>query len=126
MPAATVLVVDDDPVIQTLLRVNFELEGYRVLIAADGREALHRARADRPDVVILDVMMPKMDGIQVASTLKADAATAAIPIIMLSAKAQTSDILAGQATGAESYVTKPFDPLLLVSQVATLVGGHRA
>lgn len=125
MTAATVLVVDDDPVIQTLLRLNFEMEGYRVLLAADGVEALDRTRSEKPNIVILDVMMPKMDGLQVATTLKADADTADIPIVMLSAKAQTSDIVAGRATGAEGYVTKPFDPLLLVSQVATLIDRHR-
>lgn len=121
MTAGTVLVVDDDPVIQRLLRLNFEMEGYRVLLAADGAEALDRTRTERPDIVILDVMMPKMNGIQVASTLKADADTADIPIVILSAKAQALDVVAGQATGAEAYVTKPFDPLGLVSQVANLI-----
>jgi len=107
MTAGTVLVVDDDPVIQRLLRLNFEMEGYRVLLAADGAEALDRTRTERPDIVILDVMMPKMNGIQVASTLKADADTADIPIVILSAKAQALDVVAGQATGAEAYVPSP-------------------
>ena len=100
MPDPTVLVVDDDPVIQTLLQVNFEMEGYTVVEAVDGVEGLARARADLPDVVVLDIMMPKMNGLEVASALKADPATADIPVILLSAKAQESDIRAGHSTGA--------------------------
>jgi len=123
MPEATVLVVDDDPVIQKLLQVNFEMEGYTVLTAGDGEEGLERARADHPDVIVLDVMMPKMNGLEVADALKADGGTAKIPIVLLSAKAQEADIQAGKATGADDYVTKPFDPLDLLDRVATLV--HR-
>src|SRR5438445_1670167 len=81
MPAVRVLVVDDDPVIQKLLQVNFEMEGYSVITASDGVEGLERARAERPDIVILDVMMPKMNGLEVASALKGSADTAGIPII---------------------------------------------
>ncbi len=117
------LVVDDDPVIQKLLQVNFEMEGYTVLTAGDGEEGLERARADHPDVIVLDVMMPKMNGLEVADALKADGGTAKIPIVLLSAKAQEADIQAGKATGADDYVTKPFDPLDLLDRVATLV--HR-
>jgi DNA-binding response OmpR family regulator len=125
MPEATVLVVDDDPVIQKLLQVNFEMEGYTVLLASDGVEGLERVRADRPDIVILDVMMPRMNGLEVAAALKDDAATAGIPIILLSAKAQESDLRAGETTGAEDYVTKPFDPLQLLERVAALIGRAR-
>ena len=123
MPEATVLVVDDDPVIQKLLQVNFEMEGYAVLTAADGEEGLERARADHPDVIVLDVMMPKMNGLEVAQALKGDSGTAKIPIVLLSAKAQEADVQAGKATGADDYVTKPFDPLDLLERVAALV--HR-
>ena len=121
MPTATVLVVDDDPVIQKLLQVNFEMEGYRVITASDGLEGLEKARANNPDAVVLDVMMPKMDGLEVARTLKGDSATKAIPIILLSAKAQQADIQAGSSTGADDYLTKPFDPLELLDRVATLI-----
>lgn len=117
------LVVDDDPVIQKLLQVNFEMEGYSVVTAADGEEGLARARADHPDVIVLDVMMPKMNGLEVAQALKADESTAGIPIILLSAKAQEADVQAGRETGANDYVTKPFDPLDLLERVAGLV--HR-
>jgi DNA-binding response OmpR family regulator len=126
MPDTTVLVVDDDPVIQTLLHVNFEMEGYKVVEAMDGVEGLVRARADRPDVVVLDIMMPKMNGREVASALKADPVTAGIPVILLSAKAQESDIKAGQSTGAEDYMTKPFDPLDLLDRVAALLARQRS
>ncbi len=121
MAEATVLVVDDDPVIQGLLRVNFEMEGYDVITAGDGVEGLERARSEQPDVVILDVMMPRMDGLEVARTLKADPSTAPIPIVLVSAKAQEIDVRAGGATGADAYVTKPFDPLELLKRVEALI-----
>jgi DNA-binding response OmpR family regulator len=120
-PVATVLVVDDDPVIQKLLQVNFEMEGYDVVIAGDGEEGLAMAREERPDLVLLDVMMPKMNGLDVAAALRADALTDAIPIIMLSAKAQASDVQAGLDLGVDDYVTKPFDPLELLERVAGLL-----
>jgi two-component system phosphate regulon response regulator PhoB len=117
----TVLVVDDDPVIVKLLTINFEMEGYTVLTATDGEGGLTRAQRDRPDIVILDVMMPGLGGLDVARALKTDVATRDTPIILLSAKAQASDIAAGKAV-ADEYVTKPFDPLGLLSLVAELVG----
>jgi CheY-like chemotaxis protein len=125
VPDATVLVVDDDPVIQKLLQVNFEMEGYTVLTAGDGLEGLERARADGPDVIICDIMMPRMDGLEVTKALKGDPATASIPILLLSAKAQQADVAAGQATGADDYVTKPFDPLDLLQRVAGLLERKR-
>jgi DNA-binding response OmpR family regulator len=115
------LVVDDDPVIQKLLQVNFEMEGYSVITAGDGEEGLAKAQAERPDAVVLDVMMPKMDGLEVARRLKGDPDTESIPIILLSAKAQQADIQAGTATGAEDYLTKPFDPLELLQRVGALI-----
>jgi two-component system alkaline phosphatase synthesis response regulator PhoP len=117
----TVLVVDDDPVIQKLLQVNFEMEGYDVVIAGDGEEGLAMAREERPDLVLLDVMMPKMNGLDVAAALRADEVTEAIPIIMLSAKAQASDVQAGLDLGVDDYVTKPFDPLELLERVNALI-----
>ena len=124
MPA-TVLVVDDDPVIQKLLQVNFEMEGYSVITAGDGEEGLAKAQAEHPDAVVLDVMMPKMDGLEVARRLKSDPDTQGIPIILLSAKAQQADIQAGTATGAEEYLTKPFDPLELLQRVGELIARKR-
>lgn len=117
----TVLVVDDDPVIQKLLQVNFEMEGYSVITAGDGVEGLEKARANHPDAIVCDVMMPKMDGLEVARALKSDAATSGIPIILLSAKAQQADVKAGTDAGADEYLTKPFDPLELLERVAALI-----
>ena len=120
MSGPTVLVVDDDPVIVKLLQVNFEMEGYQVITASDGEEGLQRARESMPDVMLLDVMMPKMNGLQVAAMLKGDDTTAAIPIVLLSAKAQAADVQAGRAV-ADEYITKPFDPLELLDRVSKLI-----
>jgi adenylate cyclase len=120
MSGPTVLVVDDDPVIVKLLQVNFEMEGYNVITAGDGEEGLERARAENPDVMLLDVMMPKMNGLQVAGLLKGDPATSSIPIVLLSAKAQAADVQAGRDV-ADEYITKPFDPLELLDRVSKLI-----
>ncbi|MDQ2825574.1 MAG: response regulator [Actinomycetota bacterium] len=113
----TVLVIDDDPVILELLRVNFEIEGFDVICAKDGEEGLRRARSERPDVVISDIMMPKRDGLQVLSDLKADPSTEHLPVILLSAKAQRSEVQHGLDMGADDYITKPFDPLELIDRL---------
>jgi DNA-binding response OmpR family regulator len=125
MPAGTVLVVDDDPVIVNLLRVNFEMEGYDVLTATTGESGLVEAQSGQPDLIVLDVMMPGIDGIEVARRLRADGATSRIPIILLSAKAQSSDVQAGLAV-ADEYVTKPFEPLELLDRVAAVLARPRA
>ena len=122
MPAVTVLVVDDDPVILKLLEVNFSMEGFSVLTAVDGTDAFERAVADRPDVVVSDIMMPRMSGLELVARLKAEPVTAAIPVLLLSAKAQASDVRAGLDAGADDYLTKPFEPLELVERVNKLVG----
>ena len=123
MKGPTILVIDDDPVIQKLLSVNFEMEGYRVVTASDGVEGLAQVGVAKPDIILLDVMMPRMDGLAVARKLKSDPATKGIPIVLLSAKAQSTDIQSGLEAGAEDYVTKPFDPLELLDKVAALIGG---
>ncbi len=120
MSGGTVLVVDDDPVIVNLLQVNFEMEGYDVLAATGGQAGLDQARRGRPDVIVMDVMMPGIDGTEVARRLKGGEATRAIPIILLSAKAQTADIQAGLAV-ADDYVTKPFEPQDLLDRVASYI-----
>jgi DNA-binding response OmpR family regulator len=118
---ATVLVVDDDPLIVKLLQMNLEMEGYDVITAADGEAGVTRAREDRPDIIICDVMMPRMDGMALTRTLKADPVTTSIPIILLSAKTAASDIQAGKDAGADEYLTKPFDHLKLFGRVAALL-----
>src|SRR5688572_12801564 len=121
MPSPTVLVVEDDPVILRLLEVNFELEGFGVVLAHDGAEGIEMARSHRPDVIISDIMMPRTSGLELLTTLKGDPATKEIPIILLSAKAQTSDLKTGMDAGADDYVTKPFEPLDLVERVNALL-----
>lgn len=123
MPDSTILVVDDDPVIQKLLEVNFTIEGYAVEVAGDGAEAVDKARSVSPDLIVLDVMMPRMNGLEAAKILKSDPATADIPIIMLSAKAQDVDQEAGREAGVDYYMTKPFDPLELLDKAAELIKG---
>jgi DNA-binding response OmpR family regulator len=121
----TVLVIDDDPVIVKLLRVNFELEGFNVISAGDGREGVEKARNERPDVVISDIMMPTMNGLELVSTLKSDPETADLPVLLLSAKAQMADVQRGFELGADDYVTKPFDPIELIDKVTALAAAAR-
>jgi DNA-binding response OmpR family regulator len=111
-----VLVVDDEPDVLLLCRVNLEFEGYDVVEAHDGIEALEQVRATNPDIVLLDVMMPRKDGWQVLAEIKADPDLKDIPVVMLTAKVQESDQIRGWSTGAADYITKPFSPLSL-SQV---------
>jgi CheY-like chemotaxis protein len=123
--AKRVLVVDDDRVIQQLLEVNLELEGYEVVAtASDGREALDKIAELGPDLVILDIMMPKMDGLEVCRHLKADPKLARIPVVLLSARAQDLDVREGMDIGADAYLTKPFDPVELLEVVGRLLPGN--
>ncbi len=121
MPERTVLVVDDDPVILKLLEVNFEMEGFAVVVARDGAEGVEMARSLRPDLVLSDIMMPVKSGLQLVTELRADPVTADIPILLLSAKAQHADVRQGLDAGADDYVTKPFEPLDLVERVNRLL-----
>ena len=118
--AARVLVVDDDLVIRQLIGINLELEGFEVHLAADGEEALTLAAEILPDVVVLDVMMPKLDGLEVARRLRADPRTSEIRLVLVSARAQAADLQRGEDMGADAYVTKPFEPDDLVGVVRRL------
>jgi DNA-binding response OmpR family regulator len=118
--APRVLVVDDDDTIRMLITVNLELEGFEVFTAVDGVEALERVREVDPHVITLDVMMPRLDGLDVATRLRADPDTAHYKIVMLSARAQLADIRKGAGVGADAYLTKPFDPPELVDTVRRL------
>ena len=122
-PAPRILIVDDDPVIVRLLQINFRLEGYEVDTASRGEDALEKVRANRPDVVILDVMMPGIDGWEVCRQLKESPAVRHIPVIFLSARAQDEDRQRGYALGVDEYVTKPFDPMALVEKVRRVIPG---
>jgi DNA-binding response OmpR family regulator len=116
-----VLVVDDEAPIRLLCRVNLEAERMEVLEAADGESGLETARAERPDVVLLDVMMPGMDGWQVAERLVEDQATSHIPIVFLTARAELRDRARGLELGGVDYITKPFNPVELASVVESLL-----
>jgi DNA-binding response OmpR family regulator len=115
-----VLAADDDPVILRLIEVNLSLEGFDVETAARGEDALAKARDVGPQVIVLDVMMPGMTGWDVARQLRADAATAHIPIVFLSARTQEEDRRMGQELGVSEYVSKPFDPGDLVDRIRRL------
>ena len=108
--AKTILVVDDERHIVRLVEVNLERAGYEVTTAYDGVEALEAVQAKVPDMIILDVMMPRMDGFETLKKLRADDKSKEIPVIMLTAKAQDADIFKGWSSGVDSYLTKPFNP----------------
>ena len=116
-----VLVIDDEAPIRLLCRVNLEAEGMQVLEAADGPSGLDQAREHRPDVVLLDVMMPGLDGWRVAEELLADERTREIPIIFLTARAEFRDRARGLDIGGVDYITKPFNPLELAPLVQRLL-----
>ena len=121
MPEAKkVLICDDDPVILRLLQVNLEIEGYDVVIAHHGEEAVDKALAETPDLVILDIMMPRMDGYEACRQIRSHDETKEVPIVFLSARAQQSDIDKGRAYGVSDYLTKPFDPTDLLEVIERL------
>lgn len=121
MSTVRVLAVDDDPTIRRLLQVNLQMEGYEVDLAEDGIYALEKMRENKPALVVLDIMMPRMDGWTVCETMKDDPELKDIPVVFLSARAQDADIARGEKLGA-AYMTKPFDPFDLLELVAELAG----
>src|SRR3954467_14361470 len=116
-----VLVVDDDDVIRQLITVNLDLEGFDVVTAVDGQDALDKVKEADPHVVTLDVMMPRVDGWEAAERLRSDPETAHIKVILLSARAQEADIQRGHRIGVDAYLTKPFDPDELIDVVRRMV-----
>jgi CheY-like chemotaxis protein len=121
-PRGRVLVVDDSAVIRQLITVNLELEGFEVVTAFDGQDALDKIHEVAPDVVTIDVMMPRLDGFDTVARLRADPRTSHLKIAMVTACAQESDIRKGHSVGVDAYVTKPFDPDSLVRTVCELIG----
>jgi diguanylate cyclase (GGDEF)-like protein len=115
--AARVLIADDDEDIRAYLEVTLALNGYEVIEAVDGVDALERARRGEPDIVLLDVMMPQMDGLEVLRRLREDARTAHLPIVLLTARGQASDTVEGLDAGADGYLTKPFAAEVLLAHV---------
>jgi DNA-binding response OmpR family regulator len=122
---ATVLVADDDADIVRFVEVNLRLEGYEVVTARDGHEALTKAIDLRPDVVLLDVLMPRIDGYTVCARLRADHRGATIPVILLTANFITADQELARRAGADDFVVKPFDPCELMARVKTLIEARR-
>lgn len=115
--AYKILVVDDEPPILRLMEFILAREGHQMLVAVNGEEALAQVAEHKPDLILLDIMMPRIDGYEVVRRLRADPDHAAIPIIMLSAKAQDADVQKGVDVGVNEYVTKPFSPPHLVEVV---------
>lgn len=114
-----VLLIEDDEDIRELVRYNLEKEGYAVSCAESGEIGMNRARTDATDLVILDIMLPGVDGLTVCRNLKVDQATRKIPVIMLTAKSDDADIVTGLEVGADDYVTKPFSPRVLLARIRT-------
>jgi two-component system alkaline phosphatase synthesis response regulator PhoP/two-component system response regulator VicR len=112
-----ILVVDDERHIVRLIQVNLERAGHQVVAAFDGKEALKKVASENPDLLVLDVMMPFMDGFEVLKHLKSDAKTKDIPVVMLTAKAQDADVFRGWASGVDMYLTKPFNPMELLTVI---------
>jgi DNA-binding response OmpR family regulator len=117
-----VLVVDDDEVIRQLIAVNLQLEGFDVYTAVDGRDCLDKVAEIRPDVITLDVMMPRLDGWVTATQLRRNPATAGIKVVLITARAQEDDRNRGQEIGVDAYLTKPFDPGEMIRVVRELAG----
>ena len=122
MDKKKVLIVDDEPDIVTTLKFNLELENFECIEAYDGEEALSKAKNENPDLILLDVMLPKINGYKVSRLLKFDELYKNIPIIMLTARAQETDIKTGGETGADEYITKPFDMDKVVSVIKKYLG----
>jgi DNA-binding response OmpR family regulator len=122
-PAHRVLVVDDSDTIRSLIAVNLQLEGFDVHQARDGQECLDVVESIRPDVITMDVAMPRLDGFAAVARLRAGAGTAGIPVVMVTARAQGADLSRGAELGVAAYVTKPFEPGFLVEVVRSVASG---
>ena len=122
MPVKRILVVDDETELVKAIEIRLKEAGYETLVAYDGKEGLEKAHKENPDLIILDLMLPKMDGYKVCGLLKNDARYSKIPIIMFTARVQEEDERLGKDLGAEEYVTKPFDPKILLSKIKGLLG----
>lgn len=121
MKRETILVIEDEPDILEVIEYNLAREGYKVKTARDGDDGLKRARRDSPDLVLLDVMLPGVDGVEVCRQLKRDPITRAIPVMMVTAKGEESDVVLGLGVGADDYITKPFSPRQLVARVQAVL-----
>jgi len=124
MPKEKILVVDDEEDILELIRHNLAREGYRIVCAATGESAITMSNTEKPDLIVLDLMLPGIDGLQVARRLKDDVRTRHIPIIMLTAKGEEADMVTGLELGADDYITKPFSPRVLIARIRAVIRRH--
>jgi two-component system phosphate regulon response regulator PhoB len=126
MARERILVVDDEEDLLELVDYNLSKEGYRVTTVATGEEAVARARADVPDLIVLDLLLPSIDGLDVCKLLRNDARTRNVPIIMLTAKAEEADVVTGLEVGADDYLTKPFSPRVLLARIKAVLRRRKA
>ena len=122
MEKKKILLVDDEKDLVETVSFRLDASGYEIIPAYDGKDGFDKARSERPDLIILDLMLPKMDGYKVCRMLKFDEKYKKIPIIMFTARAQDSDIKMGEEVGANAYITKPFDPKVLLDKIKELLG----
>jgi DNA-binding response OmpR family regulator len=125
MTKGKILVVDDEAYIVHILEFSLGMEGFEVVTAFDGEEAVSKAERERPDLVVLDIMMPKLDGYETCRRLKENDKTKSIPVILLSAKGRSMDQRVGLDAGADEYITKPFSPRKLVERIRVHIGHRR-
>ncbi len=121
MNAGTIVVIEDEAAIQELLDYNLTRAGYRVVVSADGNEGLIQVKSERPDLVLLDWMLPSLSGIELCRLLREEPGTRAIPVIMLTAKGEEADKIEGLTVGADDYVTKPFSPSELIARIGAVL-----
>lgn len=121
MAKKRLLIVDDEKDLAEMVRFRLEANGYEILLAYDGQQALEIARKEKPDLIILDLMLPMMDGYKVCGLLKKDMRYANIPIIIFTAKAQADDLKLGEEVGADAYLAKPFEPGVLLGKIKELI-----
>jgi DNA-binding response OmpR family regulator len=120
---AKIVVADDDVDVRMLVALKLRHSGYDVVDVGDGAAAVEACRKERPDLVVLDLMMPVMSGLEACRMIKSEPGLADVPVLMLTARAQNTDVDAGLAVGADAYVTKPFSPKELAARVAAMLGG---
>jgi two-component system phosphate regulon response regulator PhoB len=124
MAREKILVIEDDADIQELLKFNLAKEGYSVLVAVTGEDGLRLALNNLPDLILLDLMLPKLDGLEVCKRIRAHSRASAIPIIMLTSKSEESDVITGLEVGADDYLAKPFSPKVLIARIRNILRRH--
>ena len=120
-----ILIVEDELQMVDMVKMRLEANNYEVLVANDGKSGLEKAKKEKPDLIILDIMLPSMDGYKVCGLLKSDTRYNKIPVIMFTAKAQKEDEELGKEVGADAYIRKPFEPQVLLGKIKELLGGER-